>query len=132
MQCKYYALIRFKFLEHLDAEHTLFVLDPTTTFVGGLHSPTLSRRRRDKAKDFVGCINDVRFNGHLLDYYNGTTSIGKAYSVGRSSCNVLSELSVICIPLQVIIKCLNVKTSSFLSFLFFLSPNKKNQEQHQG
>lgn len=58
------------------------VLDPTRTFIGGLNPPTLSRRRRDKTKDFVGCINDVRFNGHLLHYYNGTNDIGNAQSIG--------------------------------------------------
>jgi len=70
------------FSEYLGAEHTLFFLDPTRTFIGGLNSPTLSRRRRDKKKDFVGCINDVRFNGHLLHYFNGTSNIGNAWSIG--------------------------------------------------
>ena len=82
------------FLEHLGAEHTLFVLDPTRTFVGGLHPPTLSRRRRDKSKDFVGCINDVRFNGHLLYYYNGTTRVGNAQSVGTFSLSLVLLISV--------------------------------------
>ena len=70
------------FSEHLGAEYTLFVLDPTRTFIGGLNSPTLSRLRRDKRKDFVGCINDVRFNGQLLYYYNGTSDVGNARSIG--------------------------------------------------
>ena len=63
------------------------MLDPTRTFIGGLHPPTLSRRRRDDAKDFVGCINDVQFNGHPLNYYNETSSLGIAISVGGYNLN---------------------------------------------
>ena len=86
------------FSEYLGAEHTLFVLDPTRTFIGGLNSPTLSRRRRDKKKDFVGCINDVRFNGHLLHYFNGTRDIGNARSIGKV--NNVFVLICLCICLN--------------------------------
>ena len=77
----------FWFSEHLGTEHALFVLDPTRTFIGGVHPPTLSRRRRDDAKDFVGCINDVQFNGHPLNYYNETSNLGIAISVGGYNLN---------------------------------------------
>lgn len=99
-------IIPTDFLEHLDAEHTFFVLDPTRTFIGGLYPPTLSRRRRDKAKDFVGCINDVRFNGYLLYYYNGTSTVGNARSIGRiGDVSVFTVVTVACLFRSVTEKC---------------------------
>ena len=68
--------------ETLGSEHVLFVLDHTQTFVGGFYSSVSTRRRRDVSKDFVGCINDVRFNGHLL-HFSGSSSIGHAESRGN-------------------------------------------------
>ncbi|XP_068725251.1 protocadherin-like protein isoform X1 [Montipora capricornis] len=71
--------------ERLDEEHALFVLDPTRTFIGD--SPILPRMRRDTTRDFVGCINDVRFNDHLLDGFNGTSPVGDVRSIGvREGC----------------------------------------------
>ncbi|XP_022787640.1 protocadherin Fat 4-like [Stylophora pistillata] len=71
--------------EHLGAEHSLFIIDPTRTYIGGAPPSSTSRyRRANIGKDFVGCINDVRFNGHLLYYYNGTNALGNARSVGVS------------------------------------------------
>ena len=58
-------------------------MDPTRNFIGGVPpSSTSSHRPADIGKDFVGCINDVRFNGHLLYYYNGANALGNALSVG--------------------------------------------------
>lgn len=82
----------FPFSERLGAEHAWFVLDPTETFIGGFDSPTKVRHRRDKAKDFVGCINDVRFNDYLLSYTNGPGEAGYANSVGRAMFFLFLEL----------------------------------------
>lgn len=80
------CLITFAFVlfsEHLGEEHAFFELDPTSTFVGGLQSPILSRTGLDT--DFVGCINDVQFNGYPLYDYDGNSFVRDARSIGRFS-----------------------------------------------
>ena len=79
-------LITFGFVlfsEHLGEEHAFFELDPTRTFVGGLESPILSRKGLDT--DFVGCVNDVQFNGYPLYDYDGNSFVRDARSIGRFS-----------------------------------------------
>lgn len=91
------------------------MLDPTRTFIGGLNSPTLSRRRRrDKKKDFVGCINDVRFNGRLLSYYNKTSDIGIARSIGTAN-SLFSDNSAVYVTIRTGLFPICVKVRSFLT-----------------
>ena len=75
---------------HSRGQHTLFTVHPIRTYVGGLprdmRARTASRLRRqtEAVKDFIGCLNDVRYNGHSL-HHKGSKEIGKAESTGEQS-----------------------------------------------
>lgn len=58
-------------------------MDLIRIFIGGLNLfILLCCCCCDKKKDFVGCINDVRFNGCLLLYYNKISDIGIVWFIG--------------------------------------------------
>ena len=77
------------FLVHSRGQHTLFTVDPIRTYVGGLprnmRTSTWVQRKTDAVKDFIGCLNDVRYNGYSL-HHKGSKDIGRAKSRGEEKC----------------------------------------------
>ncbi|XP_048576726.1 protocadherin-like protein isoform X2 [Nematostella vectensis] len=71
--------------------HSLIMLDPIMTFVGGLprgvHASVTTRRLRRRNRstsrdnDFIGCIDDLLFHGYRL-HHNGTKAFATAISKG--------------------------------------------------
>jgi hypothetical protein len=99
-----YVLIPSYLLGSTHGRHTLLILDPIRTYLGGIPlDPKASSKRRqrrdqriptDLQKNFTGCIDDIRFHGYQL-HFNGTQDFAIAFATGKNAFQTKMGFSIL-------------------------------------